>query len=506
MEKPNIKQEKNYLKKIETESLTYLNSLPKKNQEEIKKGMALKLRVSKYDDKAYQISSKLLKMCSQELADEFQNILWSIKEINDRHVGDYVEDAEIVLYSDEEVGNLKNELLDWTKKYCAARLLKIKNWNEDEFKKFERLTNEAFNLFLTIWTVDPDLPEKFDNIHWIFIKPVKCYAGWYYYHNPFGKMIKIDYKAGEVEFDEQMPEGAYPQCYMLIESNNIGEENSLNSLFSVITDFDLPTNYLKNKNLHEKLNYLKEITTGIIEMRNFLLKNYNREKSKTKLYKNTYLIWEYGYDDFVGNLIIQKYERSDESDEKASIFVNQNGLFFCTFLEWLTTLTLQNELKQQFKIEPLDINIYILEKVHDKLFEFYDKIDFSKIKHKAQQKLLELQEKKDEGIEEEIGALDDEFLAWICQTVADKGVADAKQKLRIPRMNTFLKVLEEKLGCEVKKDKEGGKGSEVTVFRSGGMKVILGRHKKNPPVSTAAINRIQKRLKISDREFVEAFL
>ena len=74
------------------------------------------------------------------------------------------------------------------------------------------------------------------------------------------------------------------------------------------------------------------------------------------------------------------------------------------------------------------------------------------------------------------------------------------------KLLNVTKVLEEKLGCEVKEGKEGGKGSEITVFRPGGKKVILGHHKRNPNLSTAAIKRIQKRLKISDRELVEAFL
>jgi hypothetical protein len=85
-------------------------------------------------------------------------------------------------------------------------------------------------------------------------------------------------------------------------------------------------------------------------------------------------------------------------------------------------------------------------------------------------------------------------------------VADACQHIaetieghRIPavRMQTLLRLLERRLGCEV----ASGKGSEVTVYRPGARKFTLGHHTRNTHVPAHVVRALLKALGISVAEW-----
>jgi hypothetical protein len=85
-------------------------------------------------------------------------------------------------------------------------------------------------------------------------------------------------------------------------------------------------------------------------------------------------------------------------------------------------------------------------------------------------------------------------------------VADACQHIaetieghRIPavRMQTLLRLLERRLGCEV----ASGKGSEVTVYRPGARKFTLGHHTRNTHVPAHVVRALLKAVGISVAEW-----
>ena len=76
-------------------------------------------------------------------------------------------------------------------------------------------------------------------------------------------------------------------------------------------------------------------------------------------------------------------------------------------------------------------------------------------------------------------------------------LATKRRRLRPVRRPALLRMLEQKLGCEIQR----GKGSEVTIFRPGGRKFILGGHPRNTEVSGLAVKALLQRVGITPVEW-----
>ena len=66
------------------------------------------------------------------------------------------------------------------------------------------------------------------------------------------------------------------------------------------------------------------------------------------------------------------------------------------------------------------------------------------------------------------------------------------RRIHAVRLEQLLTLLATRFGCEV----EQGKGSEITVYRKGGRKYVLSRHKRNYEVPSAVVDRLLNRLGI----------
>lgn len=141
-------------------------------------------------------------------------------------------------------------------------------------------------------------------------------------------------------------------------------------------------------------------------------------------------------------------------------------------------------------IRPLAVNLALMERVHDRLLSFYDRIDQTRMHPRP--------------VEAVPGDIEEDFaLAAACRALA-AGAAPAEpargRRLPALRLRQFAGVLEEKFGCEVR----GGKGSEVVVTRPGGGRTVLGRHKADPEYHPYAVRRVLGRLGIDPRAFIAA--
>lgn len=78
-------------------------------------------------------------------------------------------------------------------------------------------------------------------------------------------------------------------------------------------------------------------------------------------------------------------------------------------------------------------------------------------------------------------------------------IAETVEGHRIPavRMQTLLRLLERRFGCEV----GSGKGSEVTVYRPGGRKFTLGHHTRNTHVPAHVVRALLKAVGITVTEW-----
>jgi len=148
-------------------------------------------------------------------------------------------------------------------------------------------------------------------------------------------------------------------------------------------------------------------------------------------------------------------------------------------------------------VNSLAVNAFVVELFHEKLFSFYDQVDFVAIRHRAKKAALNAE-------------VDGELIAVSCQDLASTDVESDRSaefgastaSYRIPQLRSqrLFTLLHDKLGCEVK----SGKGSEITVFRPGGRKFVIGHHKRNDTVHSVVVQNMLKRLKIGPQEWLTA--
>ncbi len=175
---------------------------------------------------------------------------------------------------------------------------------------------------------------------------------------------------------------------------------------------------------------------------------------------------------------------------KLGVRVTDEGVFHDYLKPWITT-------KNEFRIDVVNllaVNLYLLELFHEKLFGFYDQIDFDRMR----------QGTADDASEEAT----DEKLALSCQDLAEREDTPDKvlqysetvrtHRLRPLRSDVLLRWLEKHFSCEVK----AGKGSEITVYREGGKKGIVRGHGQSETVHVITLKNLLKKLGISTQEWM----
>jgi hypothetical protein len=236
----------------------------------------------------------------------------------------------------------------------------------------------------------------------------------------------------------------------------------------------------------------------IQQMRPFLVRNFHADKAIVKVSENLVIAWDWCLAFGVAHVFFaQSREAILEAQASRSVRcmcnVGLNGLLIDYRQPWRTTRDLPQEERQA----GLLANLYIIERLHGKLFSFYDQIDFDAIRSRAEAAT---------GPE-----LDDDELAVCCQDLAtaeqeelspptESLAAKPTASIRPLRLQRLIRVLRDKCRCEI----ERGKGSEYTVYRSGGKKFVLAAHKADYSVALVIVKQLLKRVGISAVEWVAA--
>jgi len=242
---------------------------------------------------------------------------------------------------------------------------------------------------------------------------------------------------------------------------------------------------------------LAGMASDIQEMRPFLVKSFKPQKTIIPLGDGLVVAWRWTVRFGIANLVVGESEaevlRYVESQHSAmDILVDHDGLLFESTKPWVTA----DESPPCEDMRPLALNCYIVGLFHERLYSFYDRIDFERIRARD---CCEAATSPEEG---------QEALALSCQDLARKdGVEDeecpppfAPRRRPIPsvRLQRLLSLLVDRFGCEIRQ----GHGSEITVYRRGGKKWILGVHKRNAPVPSEVVGNLLKRVGIGLEEWL----
>ena len=249
---------------------------------------------------------------------------------------------------------------------------------------------------------------------------------------------------------------------------------------------------------------LRELVADIQEMRPFLLRGFRPEKASVNLGDDVLVAWDwslrYGIASLIAGTTVEDIQRAMATrSAQLWVTVGRDGLLLDAHNPWVTTATIAAREGDRWLPE----NFLVLELMHEKLFELYDRIDFGRIRLRS-------------GVAAEDDA-DDEAIALsvrdLAAAEADDGADEyhgepgpaadrpsATRRIRPLRSRRLLNLLANFFGCEVRP----GKGSEVTVYRPGGRIYILGHHGSNDEVSSVVVTRLLKRLEIGRQEWLRA--
>jgi hypothetical protein len=242
---------------------------------------------------------------------------------------------------------------------------------------------------------------------------------------------------------------------------------------------------------------LDQLAADIQEMRPLLLRGFRPEKASVSLGDYLVVAWDWswrfsGIATLITGTTIEDIQRAMATlSVQLIVRVGRDGLLFDANNPGVTTGTIAASERDRWLPE----NLLVLELMHEKLFGFYNQIDFDRIRRRF-------------GVAAE-GDADDEAIALSVRDLAaieaDDGAdqshgepgpaADrprATQRIRPLRFRQLRNFLEKRFGCEVRP----GKGSEVTFYRPGGRIFTLSHHGSNDEVPSVVVTHLLKRLAI----------
>ena len=419
---------------------------------------------------------------------EITDILFLVKELNDAYAGYNRIEIEITLNGDPLVLEIQQNFLQWVIKYYDHRLKKTNSKDRDNIVyKFYRIFNELFMWFFNFCNVR-------DSIHQQVLGESKQYIPWYLYQNTWANMLSRS-KDPQGKGDQIYSHGMFKEeslyCQQVISDFGFLSEGTLPTYFEKITK-SISIKKLKNsQSISEKLSLLSVLASNLQEMRPFLIRNYKPSKSIISLAEDVYIGWDWWLYNQIGSIY------TGESEKEIMAYIHKRGFrvplridHSGILLNWKLPWEKSTSLDEINGCSPIDINIFILEAIHDKLYTFYKQINFKEVVRKFKSNI-------------QYGHFTDRYVAASCHLIAeDESVPTNNPILIIKKLRSqqFFNLLENKLRCEV----QSGKGSEITMYRKGGRKFRLGHHKRNQYVSSIVIKNILNRLSITPEEWQTA--
>jgi hypothetical protein len=243
---------------------------------------------------------------------------------------------------------------------------------------------------------------------------------------------------------------------------------------------------------------LRRNTAGIQEMRPFLVHNFNPMKTLVQIGQGFHLAWDwatrFGIASIIGGDSEEEVLRSREShSSRYLVRVDDDGRLLDPGKPWLCV----GEAGYSGDGKALPANLYIVNLFHDRLYEFYDQIDFDSIRRRA------IEKSHEQGKDEPVDAEADEEIALSCQDlaerIAEEKPAGPRRRIGSLKFQDLASFLERSFNVQVRQ----GKGSEVILSRPGVERLFrLGCHGNNPEVPSDKVRELLRRLAISKQEWL----
>jgi hypothetical protein len=441
----------------------------------------------------YRAPSFLAKTATPELTAELDRLLAELWRVNQDFVGEKNLEVQAYFTATGEHRDLERRFWSWCDSYFGhrasdPRLLNPQNHN-DPLVLMVRLWNETMSIF-------GGLHYREQTINVYFLQSAMQYAGWVLY-NRLWKNAVLHGKHHLLFLNTRTDPKTAAQVAGLVRARGYADGHLgrfLRSLRAWATSERVA--HLTSLTDVELRGRLAAMAADMQEMRPFLVRNFRPSKVLYQLTGDLAVAWRWsiGYGIAlvtVGTSLNEVIRNIGSSLTRLNIAVNHDGLLIDPRLSWLPVC----EGTAIDGVPPLVLNCCLLELFHKRLFSFYDQIDFTKIAER--QRARARRKAGPQTIEVSCRILAE------TSTTSDDDEAPHETNhrwVRPLRSQSLLRMLERKLGCEVRQ----GKGSEITIFREGGRIFTLGHHKQNDYVRPDHVKRILARVGISVEEWLGA--
>ena len=443
--------------------------------------------IASFPKTAYRAASFVRLIVTADQYEQLNDLLSQLWELNEEFAGELIAEATVYLTLTGEHAALEEAFVKWCDSYCRARLKKPNSKDRgDLFTKFVRLFLEYDNAV--------GMESRPKSLDYVCLHRCRLYVAWLLFENTWSGLFGSvqDGTGLRIQVPDQWTPGA---CELFVTVFGFGQ-NGLSEFLEMASPLVLAEKSKDRDHLSRQalLDEIAVLMDDLWRMRPFLARNFHPEKTLIQLGEALYIACDWAANVGVMTLYVGRTEREvlgnlPTGRSIATVVVGRDGILADGYRPWITA----GDPDHEEHVRRLATNAHVLELIHERLFSFYDQIDFGRIREQVKKEAVS-------------GDIDDEALALSLQDLGSEDkTTEGDQARRSPvagpirplRLDRLLNVLERKLGCEVQR----GKGDETTVFRSGGKKYRLGQRKE---VHAVLLKRVLKRLEIPRTEWWQA--
>lgn len=443
----------------------------------------------------YRPPAFLRKTATVEQFEELAALFRRLWEVNEEHVGEYTLKVQVYYSVTGQYLDLAEAFRRWSESYFRARA--------DLRHLTPQVGNDPFLLFVKrVEELDQILGRLNVLTHAVnstFLNPAIEFVPWLLYRCLWKDLVRVEEGGGGMATFR--PASGYrpakPQlAHMATLAVERGWINShLDRFLGRVRDAADPriVQEVARRSDAELRQELALMAADIQEMRAMLVRGFRPARTTIVLGNGLAAAWAWCVHAGIGNLLVghdveEVAGRAEGNWTRLFVAVGHDGLLCDARTPWLKA----DGLRLADGHRPLVLNHHVVSLFHERLFSFYDRIDFGRVRAEG------LAAGEDEHPEEEVVVA---ALAASCRELADdeqEPAAAGQGRIRPLQSNRLLTLLADRFGCEVRQ----GKGSEVTVYREGGRKFTLGHHGRCVEVRPVQLRRLLGRLGISPADWL----
>jgi hypothetical protein len=446
-----------------------------------------KERVEEQRSEDYDPPGDVKKTATPEEYQTLCEILGEICKVNNEFIGEPTHQVEAYLCTTGANVEIEEKTRNWCQSYFSRRMKKDNGRDKgNPLATFDRLRGEYDRIL-------GHLQRKNNSVNYLLLKQSLLYVTWLLGNNTLDELRK------DVGFTAARK---YEYLCSWLQEHYCSIADYLTEFLEAVARCANQTTLVRLSRMSDVAlkKDLETLASDVQEMRPFLVRGFDPERTLVGVNEDFFLAWDWSTVGMASILcgptreFVHRWQASRQV--LLPIGMGCNGILFDNKKTWISAAAAP----LVCGINPMAVNLYVLQLFHERLFFFYDRIDLPAIRRRGEEASEEDLAEDEEVLAESVHRLADEDAAPEVELVPEtiEKVRPRRRRLRPLGLRRFLAILEESFGCEV----QHGKGSEITVYRRGARKMTLGGHGKNPTVQVKTVKRTLRQLGITLREWL----